>query len=92
VNIVTWTEYAERGKPTPEGWHRAEWVTLSPGLRAIRYETDFDVSIFLHNVSIAGALSLARNQGRGEHEAMGCRFCGDTSHRAVDAVCVRDNS
>lgn len=59
MNIVTWTVYG--GEPT--GWHRAEWVTRSPGVRAIRYETDFDLTCFLRNVAVAGALATAWRLG-----------------------------
>ena len=59
-NIVTWTEYG--GSPT--GWHRAEWVTRSPGIRAIRYETDFDLTCLFRNIAIAGGLATAWRDGQ----------------------------
>lgn len=55
MNIVTGTTYG--GEPV--GWHQAEWVTMNPGVKAIRYETDYDLTVLLANLSIAGGLELA---------------------------------
>lgn len=54
--MITWTVYGDE----PPNWHRAEWVTLRPGLRAIRYETDYDVSILFHNLAVVGGLERMR--------------------------------
>lgn len=59
MNIVTGTTYGGQ----PVGWHRAEWVTTSIGMKAIRYETDYDLTVLLANLSIAGGLELARRGG-----------------------------
>lgn len=61
VNSVTRTEY---GAEPGYRWHRAEWVTRGPGVRAIRYQTDYDLTVFLRNVAVAGGLEVARRIGR----------------------------
>jgi len=55
VNIITSTTYGD----DPAIWHRAEWVLTGPGMKAIRYETDYDLTVLLANLSIAGGLELA---------------------------------
>lgn len=59
-NIVTGVTYNN----PPVDWHRAEWVTVSPGHRALRYEIDYDLTTLLHNLAVAGALTKAYLDGR----------------------------
>lgn len=63
MNIVTSTIYADapvRADGTPR-WHRAQWEALKSGMRAIRYETDYDLTTLLHN--LAGGLERAFRLG-----------------------------
>ena len=59
ANIVTAAAHIDE----PENWHRCEWVTQRQGSRVLRYQTDYDLSIFLRNVAVAGALELAFRHG-----------------------------
>lgn len=68
VNVVTTNVFGDE----PDGWVRAEWVTPRPGVRMIRYQTDYDLSIFLRNVAVAGALCAAWKCGRNDSTV----FCG----------------
>lgn len=61
MNIIVRTEY---GREPAYHWHRAEWVAIEPGVRKIRYETDFDVTILLRNIAVAGGLTKAYIDGR----------------------------
>jgi hypothetical protein len=61
MNIITHVRYG--GGSDPLTWHRAEWVTTGAGVRAIRYETDYDLTTLLRNLSVAGGLALAWKMG-----------------------------
>lgn len=50
--------------PAPEQWNRAEWVTISRGVRMIRYEVDFDLTCLLRNLTVACALAESFRCGR----------------------------
>ena len=59
MNIVTTNAFGDE----PSGWIRAEWVTLRPGVRMIRYQTDYDLTVFLRNIAVVGALARAWQLG-----------------------------
>lgn len=56
MNIITATVIS-RGR-APEGWRRAEWTA-----RGVEWHIDYDITILLANIAVAGALSRAWRLG-----------------------------
>lgn len=47
----------------PAHWNYCEWVFTEPGVKKIRYQTNYDLTILLHNLYVVMGLAAERRRG-----------------------------
>lgn len=82
ITVVTYGDYYLDSQ-----WDRGGWVATGPGTMALKWETDFDLSIVLRNIAVVIALSAAEQRGREWIPDDGMKVCDGCGQFIDEEMC-----